>query len=55
MRSEEVIEPYLMQQGFVARTPRGRVATPRAWDRVGMKVLASFQQPLFEDEDDAES
>jgi Holliday junction DNA helicase RuvB len=28
---EEVIEPYLMQQGFVARTPRGRVATPKAW------------------------
>ena len=47
---EEVIEPYLMQQGFVARTPRGRVATPKAWDRVGLKAPASFQQPLFEDD-----
>ncbi len=47
---EEVIEPYLMQQGFVARTPRGRVATPKAWERIGMKPPAAFQQPLFEDE-----
>ena len=29
---EDVIEPYLIQQGFVARTPRGRVATQRAYD-----------------------
>ncbi len=49
---EEVIEPYLMQQGFVARTPRGRVATPKAWERVGLKPPASFQQPLFEDDAD---
>jgi Holliday junction DNA helicase RuvB len=48
---EEVIEPYLMQQGFVARTPRGRVATPRAWERVGLKAPAAFQQPLFDDPD----
>lgn len=47
---EEVIEPYLMQQGFVARTPRGRVATPKAWERVGLKPPAAFQQPLFEDD-----
>ncbi len=46
---EEVIEPYLMQQGFVARTPRGRVATPKAWERIGLKPPAAFQQPLFED------
>jgi Holliday junction DNA helicase RuvB len=52
---EEVIEPYLMQQGFVARTPRGRVATPRAWERVGMKAPASFQQPLFENDDEDEA
>jgi holliday junction DNA helicase RuvB len=50
---EEVIEPYLMQQGFVARTPRGRVAMPKAWERIGMKAPASFQQPLFEDDADA--
>jgi Holliday junction DNA helicase RuvB len=51
---EEVIEPYLMQQGFVARTPRGRVATPKAWERVGMKPPAAFQTPLFEDEPEGE-
>ena len=42
-----------MQKGYVARTPRGRVAAPRAWERVGMKAPASFQQPLFEDEDES--
>ena len=47
---EEVIEPYLMQKGLVARTPRGRVATPGAWERMGLKAPASFQPPLFEDE-----
>jgi len=34
---EDVIEPYLMQQGFVMRTPRGRVAAPRAYERLGKK------------------
>lgn len=33
---EEVYEPYLMQQGFLERTPRGRVATLRAWQRLGV-------------------
>src|SRR5690606_22629484 len=33
---EEVYEPYLMQQGFLERTSRGRVATPRAWQRLGI-------------------
>lgn len=33
---EEVYEPYLMQQGFLDRTPRGRVATPMAYRRLGM-------------------
>jgi Holliday junction DNA helicase RuvB len=33
---EEVYEPYLLQQGFLERTPRGRVATPNAYRRVGM-------------------
>ena len=34
---EDVIEPYLMQQGFVMRTPRGRVAAPRAYERLGKR------------------
>ena len=33
---EEVIEPYLMQKGYVARTPRGRVAAPLAYERLGL-------------------
>lgn len=35
---EEVYEPYLIQQGFVMRTPRGRVATKNAYLHFGMKV-----------------
>jgi Holliday junction DNA helicase RuvB len=34
---EDIIEPYLMQQGFVMRTPRGRCAAPRAYERLGKK------------------
>lgn len=34
---EEVIEPYLMKEGFIKRTPKGRVAMPRAWDRLGIE------------------
>jgi Holliday junction DNA helicase RuvB len=33
---EEVYEPYLLQQGLIMRTPRGRVATPAAWDHLGL-------------------
>ncbi len=33
---EDVYEPYLMQSGLLARTPRGRVATPRAYDHLGL-------------------
>jgi Holliday junction DNA helicase RuvB len=36
---EEVIEPYLMQQGFVQRTPRGRVLTEIAYNLLGLKPL----------------
>ncbi len=35
---EDVIEPYLIQQGFVMRTPRGRVVTARAYAHFGLKV-----------------
>jgi len=35
---EDVIEPYLIQQGFLQRTPRGRVATERAYLHFGLKV-----------------
>ena len=33
---EDVYEPYLMQQGLIVRTPKGRQATPRAWEHLGM-------------------
>jgi Holliday junction DNA helicase RuvB len=33
---EDVLEPYLLQQGLLKRTPRGRVLTPRAYDHHGL-------------------
>ena len=33
---EDVVEPFLIQQGLLARTPRGRVATPAAWAHLGI-------------------
>ncbi|MGB6228613.1 MAG: Holliday junction DNA helicase RuvB C-terminal domain-containing protein, partial [Litorimonas sp.] len=38
---EDVVEPYLIQQGFLMRTPRGRVATPRAYAHIGLPAPAS--------------
>ena len=35
---EEVIEPYLIQQGLLMRTPRGRVVMPRAYEHLGLPV-----------------
>jgi Holliday junction DNA helicase RuvB len=34
---EDVLEPYLIQQGYLMRTPRGRVATPSAYQHFGLK------------------
>jgi Holliday junction DNA helicase RuvB len=33
---EDVLEPYLIQQGFLQRTPRGRIATAAAWRHFGL-------------------
>ena len=44
---EEVIEPYLLQQGMVQRTPRGRMLSQRAWDHLGMQAPKA-QGGLFE-------
>ena len=41
---EEVYEPYLMQLGFLDRTPRGRIATPRAYEHLGIKSAANQQK-----------
>ncbi len=35
---EEVLEPYLIQQGFIMRTPRGRVVTGKTYEHFGLKV-----------------
>ena len=35
---EEVAEPFLVREGLLARTPRGRVATPTAWRHLGLSV-----------------
>ncbi|MAD52957.1 MULTISPECIES: Holliday junction branch migration DNA helicase RuvB [unclassified Idiomarina] len=37
---EDVLEPYLIQQGFLQRTPRGRIATPRAYRHFGLNPNA---------------
>jgi Holliday junction DNA helicase RuvB len=33
---EEVIEPFLLQQGLIQRTPRGRMLAQKAWTHLGM-------------------
>ena len=47
---EDVYEPYLLQLGFIARTPRGRVATHRAYEHLGKEMprKAREQLSLFE-------
>ena len=45
---EDVIEPYLMQQGFLARTPRGRVLTQLAWEHMQRRpTKAALEQMEF--------
>ena len=40
---EDVIEPFLLQQGFIMRTPRGRVATRLAWQHFGLTPKKSME------------
>ncbi|MBN9071952.1 MAG: Holliday junction branch migration DNA helicase RuvB [Rhizobiales bacterium] len=50
---EDIIEPYLIQQGFIQRTPRGRVLTANAWRHLGLEIpkdLAQQQINLFQEE-----
>ena len=50
---EEIIEPYLLQQGFIARTPRGRVLTAQAFGYLGLPQPAQPAQfPLFNGSDE---
>ena len=39
---EDIIEPYLIQQGFIQRTPRGRMMTERAWKHLGLPTPKNF-------------
>ncbi|MCA1263215.1 Holliday junction branch migration DNA helicase RuvB, partial [Nitratireductor aquimarinus] len=51
---EDIIEPYLIQQGFIQRTPRGRVLAAKAWRHMGLqppKALAEAQISLFQQGD----
>lgn len=43
----EVHEPYLIQLGFLDRTPRGRQATPKAYAHLGQKPPANRQNKLL--------
>jgi holliday junction DNA helicase RuvB len=46
---EDIVEPYLIQQGFLERTPRGRVAGRKAYEHFGLKPPARSQAPdLFQ-------
>ncbi|HEV7385925.1 MAG TPA: Holliday junction DNA helicase RuvB C-terminal domain-containing protein, partial [Phenylobacterium sp.] len=51
---EDVIEPFLLQQGFIQRTPRGRMACAKAYGHLGLTApqTAGLPQPgdLFDDE-----
>ena len=44
---EDVYEPYLLQRGLIARTPRGRVATARAFEHIGLEVPERDVDRLF--------
>ena len=44
---EDVYEPYLLQRGFLTRTPRGRCATPHAYRHLGLEPPQQQPQGLF--------
>lgn len=46
---EDVVEPFLIQQGFLARTARGRVATALAWRHLGLQPPRPALGDLFDD------
>ena len=53
---EDIIEPYLIQQGFLQRTPRGRVLTAIAWQHLGLpapaEIIQQAQFGLFMEDND---
>ena len=51
---EEIVEPYLIQQGFVQRTPRGRLLTVHAFRHLGLEAPTApgTQMPLFDGDEE---
>lgn len=49
---ETVAEPFLVREGLIGRTPRGRVATPATWRHLGLAVPRGTQPDLFDAADD---
>jgi len=51
---EDIIEPYLIQQGFIQRTPRGRMLTANAWKHLGLNAPSDTIQQisLFQEDED---
>jgi Holliday junction DNA helicase RuvB len=47
---EEIIEPYLIQIGFLNRTPRGRMATRLAYQHFGLPIVTQVSPTLFDSE-----
>ena len=45
---EEIIEPYLIQIGFLDRTPRGRMATRLAYEHFGLRFPGTYKPSLFD-------
>ena len=43
---EDVYEPYLIQIGFLARTPRGRVVTPLGYKHLDITLPSDYQEAL---------
>jgi Holliday junction DNA helicase RuvB len=48
---EEIIEPYLIREGFLQRTPRGRVLAARAFAHLGLPAPARVTPTLFDEGD----
>jgi Holliday junction DNA helicase RuvB len=46
---EDVLEPYMIQQGYLMRTPRGRVATQLAYQHFGLAAPSGFGSQLFDE------
>ena len=46
---EEVIEPYLLQQGLIQRTPRGRMLGRDGWRHLGLETPKVVQAGLFDE------